>query len=1137
MLDEQTLSLANVPAYLVAVKTVKMCSTSAHPLEDREKAAHSLMQEALLMAHMGMHTNLVSLVGFVNRGPTLMLLMSYCEHGALLQLLREHGEVEAHHTGAIEGAIDGADTKRAQFLKELFSENGKLKMMLETSKGMAHLSTSFVHRDLAARNVLIDSKLVCRIADFGLARGLKHTDFGDQASDQDDAAGGADYYRSNASMFPFRSTAPEAMMNSVYTMKSDVWSWSILVIEIYTNGAKPFDHLPNAEVPLAVMQEGLRPERPKNCQPKVFELLQQCWSARPSQRPTFDKVVSAAEFNLDACKGRAQSASHDFQYEISEYMATQHYKEQQHAAAAAAARSDAGVKAAAAREKRKEKGGTLLQKGDRGYIAVKKPREIRRSCITRIDLIGSGNFGDVFTAFIDEEADGGNPGFKAAVKSVSNDPTGEGTKDLLAESLCMAQIEPHKNIVSLIGVVTSGVPLLLVEALCDNGSLLGLLKKRSIGNGPLSPTNGTKKIDADIAIDIAQGMQHLSEKHLLVHRDLAARNVLVDYNLNCKIADFGLSRAYTKESDYYQTETGMFALRWTAPESMSSSKFTSRSDVWAYGVVLLEICSDGENPMKELPNAEIAYKVQNGYLTGNPPQLIEHACLLPMRKLMMECWDLDPLKRPHFSAILDRLEGDEFFVSSIAMISAAGTHGVSSSGSAPITVVEGVQYMPAGGREGSQNNAGDVQYVAPSEASVSISASNPSVLYGQPQTLPAGAGAGAGAGASIISEGVQYVVPASASTAVLYGQPQPQPSPAGTAGAGPSIKAEGVQYDVPAAAAAPGSASAASASSGHYSQPPSAVEVANTLLECAEVCGWTRFKMHKHCCTTCLNTGAKEHAEDCHLKNKAVNLKDVEHTPFFAPNQEAIELQACKHLEDLGFNNEGVLQADSQQPERDTVMRVRACRQQLATLRRHFKKAVDTELPGDKVKMKTKKRREKVALFAVRLALQRMKRSYPNKQKTPAVVQTIEPKVAKWLRTGLGANILNKQGVQGVGFQNLPGAIADQGFATGLHTFQVTVSWNHMSTNPQQNKLQCQFGVAELTTDLNSLPSFRQGGAKSWCWSLEGQYAVADGRKVVGRMPPVPRIRDTVKCTVDMDSKAIRFQTSGGVALKCNLRP
>ena len=225
-------------------------------------------------------------------------------------------------------------------------------------------------------------------------------------------------------------------------MKSDVWSWSILVVEIYTNGAKPFAAYTNAEVPLAVMQEGARPDRPASCPPPVFGLLEMCWSARAAQRPTFDEIVTAVEVNFGACEAVARSESYDFYHEIAEYKLTERYS---------------------ATEQGRGQGISAVQGQGEGQakVVVKKPREIKRSCIMRINKIGAGAFGEVFTAFIDEQADGGVPGYKAACKSVTDDPTGAGAKDLLAEALCMAQIQPHKNIVSLIGVVTIGQPVMM----------------------------------------------------------------------------------------------------------------------------------------------------------------------------------------------------------------------------------------------------------------------------------------------------------------------------------------------------------------------------------------------------------------------------------------------------------------------------------------------------------------------------------------------------------------------------------------------------------------------------------------------------------------------------------------------------
>jgi serine/threonine protein kinase len=126
------------------------------------------------------------------------------------------------------------------------------------------------------------------------------------------------------------------------------------------------------------------------------------------------------------------------------------------------------------------------------------------------------------------------------------DPTGDGAKDLLQEAAVMAQVGMHPNLISLIGVVTSGTPLLIVLALCENGSLKSQLVERALGEGKLATKRGQlpSKLDADLAVDIAHGMQHLVENNL-VHRDLAARNVLLDAALNAKVADFGLYVART----------------------------------------------------------------------------------------------------------------------------------------------------------------------------------------------------------------------------------------------------------------------------------------------------------------------------------------------------------------------------------------------------------------------------------------------------------------------------------------------------------------------------------------------------------------------------------------------------------------
>lgn len=270
MLDERV--VANgilVPAYNTAIKTSKGAD---------DATMTDMVREATVMAQVGIHVNIVSLIGAVTAGgPPLLLLLSYCEQGSLLGILEKRKRNGARAQSTI---------------------RQMLLMMIDIANGMAHLvGCKLIHRDLAARNVLVDSAEVCKVADFGLCRGgarQQRRSFecasDDVGATENEPASDMEY-QSHAGVFPVRWTCPVAMQTLVFSEASDVWSFAITAIEILTDGTRPYAKCQsNAEVRRLVIQGG-RMKKPPRCPQALFSLLLRCWDEEPKSRPHFHDIV------------------------------------------------------------------------------------------------------------------------------------------------------------------------------------------------------------------------------------------------------------------------------------------------------------------------------------------------------------------------------------------------------------------------------------------------------------------------------------------------------------------------------------------------------------------------------------------------------------------------------------------------------------------------------------------------------------------------------------------------------------------------------------------------------------------------------------------------------------------------------
>ncbi|KAG6434768.1 hypothetical protein SASPL_106410 [Salvia splendens] len=273
------------------------------------------------------------------------------------------------------------------------------------------------------------------------------------------------------------------------------------------------------------------------------------------------------------------------------------------------------------------------------------------------NVIGEGGYGIVYKGVLE-----GN--HKVAVKNLLNN-RGQAEREFKVEVEAIGRVR-HKNLVRLLGYCAEGTHRMLVYEYVNNGNLEQWLHGDV---GPCSPL--TWEIRMNIILGTAKGLTYLHEclEPKVVHRDIKSSNILLDRDWHAKVSDFGLAKLIGSEKSYITTRV-MGTFGYVAPEYASTGMLNERSDVYSFGILIMEIITgrnpvdysrpEGEVNLVEWLKTMVSNRNSEGVLDPKLPDKPSSRELKRTLLVALRCVDPNSQKRPKMGHVVHMLEADDF---------------------------------------------------------------------------------------------------------------------------------------------------------------------------------------------------------------------------------------------------------------------------------------------------------------------------------------------------------------------------------------------------------------------------------------------------------------------------------------------